>query len=77
MYQLIENSFKTPIQPTTPKLNTADSSPMTALGMTELHVRIAAFKFNHNFIICNRMPDTKIVFGIDVQKKILNIICLG
>ena len=51
-YQLIEYSFKTPIQPTTTKLNTADRSPMMALGMTAIHLRIADFKFTHNFIIC-------------------------
>ena len=69
MYQLIDNSFKTPIQPKTTKLNTADVSPMTALGMTLLHLRIADFKFTHNFIICNRLSYTEIIFGIDVQKK--------
>ena len=42
---------------------------MMALGMTALHLRIADFKFTHNFIICNRLPDTEIIFGIDVQKK--------
>ena len=61
-------SFKTPIQPTTTTLNTADGSPMTALGMTALHLRIADFKFTHNFIICDRLPDTEIIFGIDLQK---------
>ena len=30
-YQLIDDNFKTPIQPTTTTLNTADCSPMTAL----------------------------------------------
>ena len=68
-YQLIDNSFKTPIQPTTTKLNKADRSPMIALGMTALHLRIVDFKFTHNFIICNRLTDTEIIFGIDVQKK--------
>ena len=68
-YQHVDNSFKTPIQPTTAKLNTANSSPMTALGMTTLHLRIADFKFTHNFVICNRSPDAEIIFGIDVQKK--------
>ena len=68
-YQLIDDSFKTPIQPTTTKLNTANGSPMTSLGMTALHLRIADFKFTHNFIICDRLPDTEIIFGIDVQKK--------
>ena len=68
-YQLIDDSFKTPIQPTTTKLNTADGFAMMALGMTALHLRIADFKLTHNFIICNRLPNTKIIFGIDVQKK--------
>ena len=68
-YQHINKSFKTPIQPTTAKLNTADGLPMTALGMTALHLRIADFKFTHNFVICDRLQDTEIIFGIDVQKK--------
>ena len=68
IYQLIDDSFKTPIQPTTTKLNTADGSPMIALGMTALHLKIADFQFTHNFIICDRLPDTEIIFGIDVQK---------
>ena len=68
-YQQIDASFKTPIQPTTAKLNRADGSPMTALGMTALHLQIAEFKFTHNFVICNRLPDMEIFFGIDIQKK--------
>ena len=68
-YKNIEDSYKTPIQPTTAKLNTADGSLMTALGMTALHLRIAGFKFTHNFIICNRLPDTECIFSIDVQNK--------
>ena len=68
-YQLIDDSFKTPIQPTTTKLNTADRSPMTGLGITALHLRIAVFKFTHYFIICDRLLDTEIIFGIDIQKK--------
>ena len=42
---------------------------MTALGMTALHLRVADFKFTHNFVICNRLPDTEPIFGIDIQKK--------
>ena len=42
---------------------------MTALGMTPLHLRTADFKFTHNFEIYNRLPDTEIIFGIDIQKK--------
>ena len=51
------------------KLNTADGSPMTTLGSTALHLCIADFKFMHNFIICNQLPDTELIFGIDIQKK--------
>ena len=68
-YQHIDNSFKTPIQCATAKLNTVNDSPMTALGMMALHLRRADFKFTHNFVICNRLPDTEIIFGIDIQKK--------
>ena len=68
-YQTTESSFKTPIQETTTKLNMADGSHMTALGMTVLHLKIANFKFTHNFIICNRLPDTEIPFGIHIQKN--------
>ena len=42
---------------------------MRTLGMTALHLQTAGFKFTHNFVICNRLPDTKIIFGIDIQKK--------
>ena len=42
---------------------------MTILGSTALHLRIADFKFTHNFIICNQLPDTELIFGIDIQKK--------
>ena len=58
-----------PIQPSTAKCNTADGSPMMALGSTALHLRIAEFKFTHNFIICNQLPETELIFGIDIQKK--------
>ena len=51
------------------KLNTAEGSPITALGITALQLRIADFKFTHNFIICDRLPDMEILFGIAIQKK--------
>ena len=68
-YQLIDNSIKTPIQLTTTKYNVADGSPMTTLGMTTLHLRIADLKLTCNFVICDRLLDTEIIFGIDIQKK--------
>ena len=64
-----EDCHKTPIQPTTAKLNTADGSPMTALGSTALHLQIAEFTFTHNFIICDQLPETELIFGIGIQKK--------
>ena len=70
-FKNIEDCYKTPIQPNTAKLNTVDGFPMSALGMTALHLRIAEFKFTHNFIICNWLPDTELIFGIDIQKNSL------
>ena len=37
-YKSIGDCYKTPIQPTTAKLNTADGSPMSVLGFTALHL---------------------------------------
>ena len=68
-YKQIEDCYKTPIQPTAAKSNTADGSPMTTLGSTALHLHIADFKFMHNFIICNQLPNMELIFGIDIQKK--------
>ena len=42
---------------------------MTALGMAALHLQVVEFSFTPNFVICNRLPDTEINFGIDIQKK--------
>ena len=67
--QHTDNNLKTSIQPKTAKLDTANGTPMTTLVMTALHLRIADFKFKHNFVICNRLPDTEIIFGIDIQQK--------
>ena len=68
-YKRIEDCYKTPIQPTTAKLNTADGLPMMTLGSTALHLQIAEFKFTYTFIICDQLPDTELIFGIDIQRK--------
>ena len=68
-YKKIEDCYKTPIQPITSKVNTADGSPMIALGSTTPHLWIAEFKFTHNFIICDQLAETELIFGINVQKK--------
>ena len=62
-YKKFEDCYKTAIQPTTAKLNTADGSPMSAIGATALHLRIAEFKFTHNFIICDQLPETELILA--------------
>ena len=42
---------------------------MSAIGTTALHLRIAEFKFTHNFIICDQLPETELISGIDIQRK--------
>ena len=56
------------------KLNTADGSPIMTLGTTALHLQIADFKFMHNFIICDQLPDMELIFGIDIQKFSLSYV---
>ena len=46
---LIDDSYKTTIQPTNTKLNMADRSLILGSGMTALHLRIVDFKFTHNY----------------------------
>ena len=67
--QKIEDCYKMPIQPTTAKLNTADGSLMSAIWTTALHLRITEFKFTNNFIICDQLPETELILGIDMQRK--------
>ena len=62
-YKKIEDCYKTPIQCTTANLNTADGSPMSAIAATALHLRIAEFKFTHNFIICDQLPETELILA--------------
>ena len=69
MYQNIDYNLKTAVQSKSIHLNTVDGSPITALGRTTLQFWIADFMFSHNFIICDRLPNSEILFGIDVQKK--------
>ena len=66
-YKKIEDCYKAPIQPTTAKLNTTEGSPMSVIGTTALYLRIAEFKFTHNFIICDQLPETELILGIDMQ----------
>ena len=42
---------------------------MSAIGTTALHLRIDEFKFPLNFIICDQLPETEVIFGINIQKN--------
>ena len=42
---------------------------MIALGSTALHLWIAEFNVMHNFIICDQLPETEVIFGINIWKK--------
>ena len=42
---------------------------MMALESTALHLQIAEFKFTHNFIICDQLPETELNFSFNIQKK--------
>ena len=68
-YKKIYDCYKTPIQPTTAKLITANGSPMSAIGSTALHLGIAEFKVTYNFIVCDQLPETELIFGNDIQRK--------
>ena len=63
---MIEDQYKTKILPAAVHLN---RSAMSSLGKATLHLCIAKFKFSHTFVICDKLPDTDIIFGIDIQKR--------
>ena len=68
-YNIIEDCYKTKILPPVVHLKTADGSSMSLMGKATLHLHIANFKFSHTFIICHKLPETDIFFGIDIQKR--------
>ena len=42
---------------------------MSSLGNATLHLHIANFKFSDTFITCDKLPDTDILFDIEIQKR--------
>ena len=42
---------------------------MSTIGTTALHLRITEFKFIDNFIICDQLPETELIFGINIQRN--------
>ena len=65
----LRTDMKTKILPAVVYLKTADRSSMSSLGKATLNHNIANFKFSHTFIICNKLPETDLLFGIDIQKR--------
>ena len=66
---MIEDCYKTKILPAAVHLKTTDGSSMSSLGKATLHLCIANFKLSHTFIICDKLPQSDISFGIDIQKR--------
>ena len=50
---------------------------MTALGMTALHFRIADFKFTNNFVICDILPHTELIFWDRHSEENLHFLHVG
>ena len=69
IYNMIKDCYKTKIMPAALHLKTADGSSLSSLGKTALHLLIANFRFSQTFIICNKLPETDILFSIDIQKR--------
>ena len=69
VYNMIQDYYKTKILPAAVHLMTADGSSMSSLGKATLHLHIANFKFCHTFLTCDKLPDTDILFGIDIPNR--------
>ena len=69
IYNMIEDWYKTKILPAAVHLKTADGSAMSSLGKASLQLCIANFKFFYTFIICDKLPDTDILFGINIHRR--------
>ena len=67
-YNMIEEHCKNSILPAVIHLRKANGSPMSLMGKAHLHLQKANFKFSHTFIICDRLPETDFLFGINLQK---------
>ena len=69
IYSMIEDHYRTKIVPAAVHLKTADGSAMSLLGKATLPLHISNFNFSHTFIICDKLLDTDILFGIDIEKR--------
>ena len=66
---MMKDPYKTKILPVALHMKTAVGSLMSSLGKATLHLCIADFKFPHTFIIYDMLPETDILFVIEIQKR--------
>ena len=69
VYSMSEDHYKTKIVPAAVHLKTADRLALSSLGKATLHLHIVNFKFFHTFIIYDKLSDTDILFGKEIQKR--------
>ena len=66
---MIKDCYNTKILPAAVHLKTDVGSSMASLDKATLHLCNANFKFSLTFIVCDKLPETDILFSIDLQKK--------
>ena len=74
-FYMIEDHYKTKILPAVVHLKTADGSSMPPLGKATFHLHIAYFNFSCTFIISDKLPETDILFCMDIQKRYSLLYC--
>ena len=66
---MIKVCYNMEILPAAEYLKSADRSSMSSLGKATSHLCIVNFKLSQTFIICDKLPETGILFSIDIQKR--------
>ena len=69
VYSMTQDHYKTKILPADIHLKKADGSSMSSLDKATLHLHTAKIQVSHTFIICDKLQDTDILFGIGIQKR--------
>ena len=68
IYNMIKDCYKSKTLSAAVHLKTADGSSMSSMGKATLHLCTANFKFSHTFVIYDKLQETDILFGIDIEK---------
>ena len=69
VYNMIKDHYQIRILSAAVHLKMADTSLVSSLGKATLHLCNANSKFSHTSIICDKLPGTDILLGIDIQKR--------